>query len=95
MAFPKRIDSYARHTLGDGDGGEAVAFQKRTDSYARHTLGDVDGGEAAATLESMASNTCHTIRLAIIDDGRGDSNCSDVIVGVTTVRTPFIRHCYR
>ena len=41
---------YIRHTIGDGDGGQAGATLERTTSYARHTIGDGDGGQTRATL---------------------------------------------
>ena len=43
------MGSNTRHTLGDGDGGEAAAIFESIPFNARHTLGDGDGGEAAAT----------------------------------------------
>ena len=36
----ERIISNARHTVGDGDGGQARAAIERTLSNARHTVGD-------------------------------------------------------
>ena len=57
----ERITSNTRHTIGDGDGGKAIATRERFTSYARHAVGDGDGGKARAAIERIISNARHTI----------------------------------
>ena len=45
------IESYLhcnRHTIGDGDGGQAGAIFECTASYACHTIGDGNGSQTTA-----------------------------------------------
>ena len=46
FTFIKRPNSYTRHAVGDGDGGQAIAITKRIIPYTRHAVGDGDGGQA-------------------------------------------------
>ena len=83
--------SYARQlrVLREGDGGEAAALIECFLSNTRHTRGEGDGGEAAAIIESIISNARHTIDLAVVGDGRGNSDRSAIIIAIIP------RHLYR
>ena len=54
--------SYARHAVGNRDGGQAAATIESRISYARHAVRNRNGGQAAATFESMVSYARHAVR---------------------------------
>ena len=70
----ERRISNARHAIGDGDGGKAIAAIERRISNARHTIGNGDGGKAGATRERIISNVSRAI---------GDNQISDFCILVT------------
>ena len=51
----------ARHAVGDGDGGQAVATIKGNISYAGHAVGDADRCQADASVEGSIAYAGHTI----------------------------------
>ena len=55
----ERIISNARHTIGNGDGGQARAFIESLTSNGRHAVADGDGGQARAIKERIISNGCY------------------------------------
>ena len=59
-APPKGIVSYARHAVGNRDGGQA-AILECTGTDARYAVGNRDGGQACPK-ESIVSDARHAIR---------------------------------
>ena len=55
------VVSYARHAVGNRDGGQAAATGESTAFYARHAVWNRDGGQAGATIESLITYARHAV----------------------------------
>ena len=51
----------ARHTAGNGNGGQAAAIGEGIVANTLHTLGDGNGGQTLTTGEGVVANALHTL----------------------------------
>ncbi len=73
---------YARHAVGDGDGGKASAVRKNCIIYARHAVGDGDGLERRAAPESTSAYGRHAV-----GDGDGGKTGAAIVFASRFIST--------
>ena len=64
----ERTLSYARHAVGNCDGGQGATTIESMESNARHAVGDRDGGQTPAILESLFAYARHAVFHPFVDD---------------------------